>query len=106
MATAKLHVGSVGVEVQIPLTDPKGNPIDLSTATFITIYFVKPTAAKMNKPISKYGSGQTGVAIWLTAAGDVDVAGDWQVQVRVQYNNPIRDWWSQIYPMSVASTLA
>src|SRR5262245_24651002 len=106
MATAKLHVGTVGAEVLIPLTDPKGNPVDLSTATTITIYFQKPNAAKANKVIGKQGSGQTGVAVWVTAAGDVDVAGDWQVQTRVQYTNPTRDWWSQIYPMSVAATLA
>lgn len=105
-ASAKLHVGSVGVEVEIPLTDPKGNPVDLSTSTAILLYLRKPGATtSTSKTIGKRGSGATGIALWVTAATDLDVDGQWQAQTRVQYSNPTRDWWSQIYPLPVAANL-
>ena len=105
---ATLRVGSVGVDIIVPLTDTGGNPIDLSLATVITLYLRPPGTSSVASPkvATKLGSGKDGKLIYTTVVGDLTVDGDWLAQSRVQYSNPTRDWWSEIYPVIVAKNLA
>lgn len=103
---AILRVGSVGVDIIVPLTDSGGNPIDLSTASAMTLFLQQPNATtSVSKIASKLGSGTEGKLIYTTVAGDLPVPGDWKIQARVQYTTPLRDWFSEIYPLIVAQNL-
>jgi hypothetical protein len=103
---ATLRVGSVGVEIVVPLTDVGGNPLDLSTATTMSLYVQEPNSITATaKAATKLGSGKDGKLLYVTMPGDFPVPGDWKVQSRVQYTNPLRDWWSEIYPLVVAANL-
>lgn len=103
---ATLRVGSVGVDIIVPLTDLNGNPIDLSLATTMTLYLQPPNSTTSSgKAAAKVGSGKEGKMIYTTAPGDLSVPGDWKAQARVQYTAPVRDWYSEIYPLVVASNL-
>lgn len=103
---ATLRVGSVGVEIVVPLADLNGNPIDLALATVMTLYLQPPNSTTASgKVATKVGSGKEGKMLYVTVAGDLPVAGEWKVQSRVQYTTPTRDWWSEIYPLVVAANL-
>lgn len=103
---ATLRVGAVGVDLIVPLTDSGGNPIDLSTATEMTLYLQQPTGTPTTAKVAqRLGSGTEGRLIYTTVAGDLPVAGDWKIQARVKYTTPVRDWWSEIYPLLVAQNL-
>lgn len=103
---ATLRMDSVGVEILVPLTDTNGNPIDLEPATVLTLFMQPPNSTTSSgKTATKVGSGKEGIMRYLTVAGDLHTAGDWKVQARIQYEDPVRDWFSEIYPMVVASNL-
>lgn len=104
---ATLRVGAIGVDLIVPLTDSSGNPIDLSTATEMTLYLQQPNASSsVAKVAQRLGSGTEGRLIYTTVAGDLPVAGDWKIQARVKYATPVRDWHSEIYPLLVAQNLS
>jgi len=118
---AILRVDSVGIDIVCPLTDSHGNPVDLELATVMTIFMTPPTPTPDTpatpdtppppppptsaKNATKVGSGKEGKIVYRTQPGDVPVAGDWKIQARVQYTNPIRDWYTEIYPLVVAANL-
>jgi hypothetical protein len=105
---ATLQVGSVGVDIIVPLTDNNGNPIDLTLATAMFLYFQDPEAdpgTAVEKVATKVGSGKEGRILYRTVAGDLATAGDWKLQARVQFASPTRDWYSGIYPLEVAANL-
>lgn len=103
---ATLQVGSIGVDIIVPLTDNDGNPIDLTLATAMKLYFQPPNSSTAaEKVASKVGSGKEGKMVYRTIAGDLHIDGDWKVQARVQYTSPVRDWYSGIYPLVVAKNL-
>ena len=103
---ATLRVGSIGVDLVVPLSDLNGNPIDLELATAMTIYLQPPNSTSSSGKIAtKIGSGKEGKLIYTTGPGDLSVPGDWKIQARVQYTSPVRDWFSEIYPLVVATNL-
>lgn len=103
---ATVRMASVGVDIIIPLTDSKGNPIDLEFATVMTLFMTPPNTETTNpKNATKVGSGKDGQISYRTQAGDLTAPGDWKVQARVQFTNPVRDWYSEIYPLVVAPNL-
>jgi hypothetical protein len=103
---ATLRVEAIGVDLIVPLTDLNGNPIDLTLATAMTLYLQPPLSPTSSEKVaSKVGTGKEGQLIYTTIAGDFPVPGDWKIQARVQYVDPVRDWYSEIYPLVVAVNL-
>ena len=43
--------------------------------------------------------------VYRTQPGDLTVPGDWKAQGRVQYLDPVRDWYTEVYPLIVAPNL-
>src|SRR5262245_61583674 len=103
---AKVQASAVGVDIVVPLKDSKGNPLDLSLATGLSLYCTPPNSTTSAvKTATKVGSGKDGHLHYLTVVGDFAVVGEWKVQSRVQYTNPVRDGWSEICPRTVAANL-
>lgn len=80
--TADIHVGDVGTELVVAFVDEAGTAINIAAATTLTITLKKPGAAGalLVRTAVVDTTGLDGLARYNTVAGDLSVAGDWQVQ--------------------------
>jgi len=74
------QVGDEGVSIVVALTDPSGNPIDIRTATSKKIRLGRPDGTSEDFDASFLTDGSDGQLVYTTTDGDIDQAGEWQVQ--------------------------
>ena len=103
---AIVRLGSVGIDLIVPLIDHDGNPVDLTLATDMTLFLTPPNSTVSSVKVARrYGSGKESKMVYRTVPGDLPMPGEWKAQARVQYVTPLRDWFSEIHPFIVASNL-
>jgi len=106
MSDTIIHMGDMGTVIRLTVTENDGEtPVNVSGATVKTFYFVKPNGEKFNKPAEfDSGNGIDGKLKYITVEGDIDVAGRWQVQARIEIGTA--KYFSSVTTFIVKSNLA
>ncbi len=100
--TEEIHVGDIGTQITLSITDA-GTAVDLSSATTKQIIFLKPDRTKLTKTAEFATDGTNGQLKYTTIAGDLDLAGFWQVQAYVVL--PTGEWHSSTEMFEVSENL-
>ena len=82
ICTANPQVGAAGVTITLTVTE-KCVPADLSAAAYMAFIFRRPSGSSFVRSVTLETDGKDGKLIYTTEAGDLDEAGEWQVQARV-----------------------
>lgn len=99
-----VHVGDVGTLLVVTVQDENGAVVDISTASTKQILLKKPDKTTLlTKAASFATDGKDGVLNYTTIAGDVDQAGDWQIQAKVIL--PTGTWFSTVSTFQVDADL-
>lgn len=103
----QLHVGDYGtlIKVLVKDIDSSGNSAaeDISAATTKNIILKKPDGTKLTKTASFSTDGTDGYIQYVTVAGDIDTAGDWELQVYIV--EPSGAWYTDTKKFTVYSNL-
>lgn len=94
----EIHVGDVGTIFEVTVTD-SGVAVDISAATTKQIIFAKPDGTIVVKDAVFVGTGTDGKLKYTTIANDLDLKGDWRLQVKVVL--PSGTWKSDIQEFKV-----
>lgn len=97
------HVGDLGTQIQVTLTDGNGDPIDLSDASEMVMILQDPEGTSVEKTATFTTDGADGGVQYETVAGDLAMSGKHKVQARVTL--PTGTWWSTIGVFKVADNL-
>ena len=101
-AEQEIHVNDIGTVFELTVMD--GNSVvDLSSSSTKNFIFKSPSATD-TKGANFVTNGEDGKLTYTTVSGDLDVAGDWQLQVKVTL--PAGTWYSTIYDFEVVANLA
>ncbi len=77
----RCHVGDIGVPLVAPaVTDLTGAAISIASATQLLIYLTRPDGVILVKTAALNTTGTDGLMKYVTAAGDMTVAGTWRMQ--------------------------
>lgn len=82
MQTVQLN--DVGVAVKGPVVED-GSTVDVSAVTTKQLIFKKPNGVTVTKSASFITTGSDGQIQYITQAGDLDVAGQWEVQAIIGF---------------------
>lgn len=87
----EIHVGTIGLEFRSQILDENMEPLNVNGASSIKFLFKRPNGTPMTK-VGSAGSLQqplyTGAEGWVrytTLNADLDVAGNWEYQVKVVF---------------------
>lgn len=94
IADCEIHAGDIGTVFEIALKDCSVDPpvpVDLTGVTTIEIIFKKPLKGKLTKTgVVVNPPGTDGLINYTTIEGDLDVVGNWEIQVRVVFPTSTR----------------
>jgi hypothetical protein len=99
-----IQAGSARVSVRVPLTEPDGKALDLTSMTACTFVFVTPTGGRVEKVGSLDGAANLGKVKYVSSAGDFDEVGRWEVQVQVVFDDG-SDFYSAVGKFKVKANL-
>jgi hypothetical protein len=98
-----IQSGSARVSVKVPVTEA-GTPVDLTGVLTRTFKFVSPSGATFTRAGSTSGDPKLGVVVYVSAAGEFDEIGRWQVQVQVVFDDA-SDFWTSVGKFKVKANL-
>lgn len=78
--------GDIGVSIIVAVTDPDGFPVNLRTATSLTIRLQMPDQTTKNFTAVFLTDGSDGQIVYVTQTGDLSQAGEYGVQGIVVIN--------------------
>ena len=99
----EVHVADVGTVFEATITDQDAAVVDISAASTKESKFRKPTGAVLTKTATLVNTGTDGKMKYTSLAGDLDVAGVWQVQGHVVIGGG--NWHTDLYRFTVHPTL-
>jgi len=97
------HIGNIGTDFQVTITDCNGTAIDISDADTMNIIFKKPSGATLTKTAIFVTDGSDGVVRYLTVDGDIDEIGTWKIQASII--TPAGQWTSNYKSFKVHRNL-
>lgn len=89
-------VGDIGTSFEFAVLESNqdcvNEIVDLTSQTNLVVRFKKPDGSVNNKTAQVFtggtnGDATDGIVQYITQAGDIDMAGDWQAQVIVDFAN-------------------
>lgn len=80
---ARIHVGDVGTEFVVAVTDEDGSAVNISAAAPMLIFLTKPDGTVLAKTAVLDTTGTNGLMKYVTVAGDLSAPGRWKIQGRV-----------------------
>ena len=102
----ELHVGDWGTIIRVTVndcSDSGSSVLDLSATTTKQIIFRKPDGTILTKTATFTTDGTDGKIQYTTVNGDIDIAGDWKIQVYLVF--PSGSWRTDIGNFNVYSNL-
>lgn len=78
-----VHVGDVGVALQVTIVNRSGGVVDVSSASTKELWLGQPNGGTLVKAASFVTSGSDGQIQYVTQAGDLSIDGSWFVQGHV-----------------------
>ena len=85
---SEIHVGDIGTILRITVYDGT-DIVDVSNVDSMTIYLQKPTGATLTKTAVYYTDGTDGIIQYVTESGDLDQAGTWQIQAKIDFGSDV-----------------
>jgi hypothetical protein len=79
-ADAEIHVGDIGTLFELTLEDGDGVAVDISSATVKELHFRRGDGSALKVTAAFETNGSDGVLQYVTVLGDLNSAGDWEVQ--------------------------
>jgi flavin-dependent dehydrogenase len=100
---ADIRVGDAGTELVVVVVDESGAAVDVSSAGK-TIYLRKPDGTVLTKTAVNDTTGTNGKMKYVTQAGDLDRAGEWEIEGKVVVG--ANSWKTAISNFDVGAVLA
>lgn len=100
---AEIHVNDTGTAFRITILNESLEVVNLSGAITKDILFLKPNNDVMTKEATLVNEGISGVLQYVTASGDLSVAGLWKIQAHINVDNS--DLYSDISSFQVHDNL-
>jgi hypothetical protein len=85
---SEIHVGDIGTILRVTIYDGT-EIVDVSNVDSKTIYLQKPTGATLTKTAVYYTDGTDGIIQYVTEDGDLDQAGTWQIQAKIDFGTDV-----------------
>lgn len=85
---SEIHVGDIGTIFRVTIKDD-GVTVDVSSVDSKLIYLQKPDGTTLAKTASYYTDGTDGIIQYVTESGDLDQAGTWQIQAKIDFGTDI-----------------
>ena len=85
---SEIHVGDVGTILRVTIYDGT-EIVDVLNADSKKIYLQKPLGQTLIKDASHYTDGTDGIIQYITEIGDLDQAGTWQIQARIDFGTDV-----------------
>lgn len=85
---SEIHVGDVGTIFRVTIKDGD-SVVDVSNVDSKTIYLQKPDGSNLTKVASYYTNGTDGIIQYVSQTGDLDQAGTWQIQAKIDFGTDI-----------------
>lgn len=93
-----LQLNDTGTSIELAVTEKQTNgvvyPVDITSATTLTVRFQKPDTSKtiVDKTgtiatTGANGNGADGIVQYITQTGDIDTVGEWKAQVLIDFAN-------------------
>jgi len=81
--SSSIQRGDIGFPFEHEFLAEDGSPLDISGASVIEYRFERPDATYLHVAGTFATDGQDGRTVYLSAAGDLNLAGSWRYQVRL-----------------------
>ena len=94
----EVHLDDIGTVFRVTMYDGS-DLLDISAATDMKIIFQKADASVVEKTAVHYTDGTDGKMQYVSASGDLNIAGNWKIQAFVQL--PSGQWKSNIEKFKV-----
>lgn len=96
---ANIHVGDFGTQFIVEVLNQNNQTINLSSATSITLRFLRPDGTVTDHVASVYMGGTTGKLVYVLEDGDINIAGLWNYQAIIVFAQGT--WSTNIVPFTV-----
>lgn len=80
---AEIHVDDEGTSFRITVLDEASRVVDLTGAERLEVWFRRPDQVPLVREADVHGDPSAGVMEYVTASGDLSIAGAWRVQGHV-----------------------
>lgn len=79
---SQIHLGDVGTDFNITILNKSGQAVDISSVSGPILFkFKKPDGTQIERVGSLAGDGTDGIVTYRTVSGDIDLYGNWKLQV-------------------------
>ena len=85
---SEIHVGDIGTIFRITIKDGT-SIVDVSSVDSKIIYLQKPDGNTLIKNATLYTDGTDGIIQYVTESGDLDQAGTWQIQAKIDFGTDV-----------------
>lgn len=110
-----LHLNDIGTVLEVAVLDSSNEsdevPVDLSEVFTKELIFKKPSGEKIARD-AEFPAGEDGTLgnlVYTVADGDLDEAGNWQVQAHLVWQTPseviTEEFWSSVHRFKVDANL-
>lgn len=98
-----IHKGDFGTVIEFTLTDVNGDAVNISDMTTKEMLLKKPAGSLLTKTAVFVTDGTDGKLQYTTLTGDVNEAGEWQLQIHVAKTDA--NFYSDIKTVTVEDIL-
>lgn len=103
MSRGEIHIGDVNTIIERTVKDQNGSIVDLSSVTVKKFVLTKPDRTKVEWDAAFTTDGTDGKIRYVIDVGDLDLSGDWKLQVYLEF--PVGIKWSDITHFTVYANL-
>lgn len=85
---SEIHVGDIGTVFRVTIKDG-ADIVDVSNVDSKLLFFQKPDGTLLTKEATLYSDGLDGIIEYTTQSGDLDQAGTWQIQAKIEFGTDV-----------------
>ena len=85
---SEIHVGDIGTVFRITIKDG-ADIVDISNVDSKLVFFQKPDGTTLSRTATLYTDGLDGILQYVTQDGDLDQAGTWQIQAKIDFGTDV-----------------
>lgn len=83
---AQIHVGDIGTAFRVTIYDEQNNIVNVSGSSPCQLLFTKPDNTLLTKTATVVDNGISGVILYTSQSGDLDIGGIWRIQGHIGIN--------------------
>ena len=102
-----VHVGTLGFDIVVQFLNCDGSVLDLLAENYsvLSLLLKSPSGVKTTKVASFVTDGSDGLIHYLTVAADLNEAGVWKLQGKVEDVGPSKTLYSEVGSFKVKENL-